>query len=53
MTLPYGSSRVVVPLWIIAVGVVAAFSPVPGVAVGVGLVLACLIVVPVVITRLL
>jgi len=50
LTLPRGSSRLVVPMWIMSVGTVAAFAPVPGVAAGVFLLLASIIIVPVVIT---
>jgi hypothetical protein len=53
MTLPYGSSRIVVPAWIILVGIVAAFAPVPGIAASLVVLLVGVIVVPVIITGLL
>ena len=45
--------EIVVPLWIIGVGLVATLAPQPGVVTGVLLLLAGVVVVPVVITRLL
>jgi hypothetical protein len=44
-------SGIVVPFWIVSVGIVAALASVPGVAAGLLLTLGCVIVVPVIITR--
>jgi hypothetical protein len=53
MTLPYKLSGIVVPFWIVSVGIVAALAPVPSIAAGLLLALGCVIVVPVIITGLL
>jgi hypothetical protein len=47
------TSAIVAPLWIMGVGIIAALAPPSGVATGVFLLLAAVIVVPVIITSLL
>ena len=51
MRIPF-TAEIVVPLWIMGVGIVATFAPTPGALAGAFLLLVSVVVVPILITRL-